>query len=59
MGSASLHDVREVRDGVVSSAPDEAAALLLERHRAGELAAGAGDVWKAGEGLLDGLRAPA
>jgi UDP-N-acetylmuramate--alanine ligase len=46
-----------------AASPDEAAALLLARHRAGELAAGAvvltlgaGDVWRAGEGLLAGLR---
>ncbi|HET8630187.1 MAG TPA: UDP-N-acetylmuramate--L-alanine ligase [Thermomicrobiales bacterium] len=46
-----------------ATTPAEAAALLLDRHRAGELAAGAvvltlgaGDVWRAGEGLLHGLR---
>ena len=45
-----------------AASPREAAALLLDRRRAGELAPGAivltlgaGDVWLAGEGLLDGL----
>ncbi len=43
--------------------PAEATALLLDRHRAGDLAAGAvvltfgaGDVWQVGEGVLAGLR---
>lgn len=42
--------------------PAAAAALLLDRRRMGDLLAGAvvltlgaGDVWQAGEGLLDGL----
>jgi UDP-N-acetylmuramate--alanine ligase len=46
-----------------AATPAAAAALLLDRHRAGDLAAGAvvltlgaGDVWRAGEGLLHGLR---
>lgn len=45
-----------------AASPGAAAALLLDRRRAGELAPGAivltlgaGDVWLAGEGLLDGL----
>ena len=56
---AALMPARPLRAGT----PDEAATLLLARHRAGELAPGAvvltlgaGDVWRAGEGLLDGLR---